>query len=135
MFLGKVSEVDKVALLGAADVFAQPCRSRWGGLEQEGFGIVFVEAAACGTPQVAGRSGGSYEAVEDGSTGLVVADPSRPAAVAAALSSLLGDEPRRAEMGVAARRRAVEAFDYAVLARRLADGLESVIGGGTPGAS
>ena len=39
------------------------CRSRWFGLEQEGFGIVFVEAAACGVAQIAGRSGGSHEAV------------------------------------------------------------------------
>ena len=51
--LGRISEDDKAALLGAADVFAMACRTRWGGLEQEGFGIVFVEAAACGTPTVA----------------------------------------------------------------------------------
>ena len=56
-------------LYGCADVFAMVCRSRWGGLEQEGFGIVFVEAAACGVPQVAGDSGGAAEAVDDGVTG------------------------------------------------------------------
>ena len=49
-----------------------PCRDRWGGLEAEGFGIVFVEAAAAGVPSVAGRSGGSHEAVVDGETGFVV---------------------------------------------------------------
>ena len=57
-------------LYGCADVFAMLCRNRWGGLEQEGFGIVFLEAAAAGVPQVAGRSGGSHEAVVDGETGL-----------------------------------------------------------------
>jgi phosphatidylinositol alpha-1,6-mannosyltransferase len=134
-FLGRVSEDDKVALLGAADVFAQPCRSRWGGLEQEGFGIVFLEAAACGVPQVAGRSGGSSEAVASGTTGLVVDQPSEPDAVAAALVELLGDPQRRAQMGEAARRRAVRDFDYDVLARRLAGGLEAAVGGHQAAAS
>ena len=134
-FLGRVSEADKVALLGAADVFAQPCRSRWGGLEQEGFGIVFLEAAACGVPQIAGRSGGSFEAVAAGTTGLIVEDPGDPDAVAAALLELLGDPARRRAMGDAARQRAVREFDYDALARRLADGLRAAIGGRAPAAS
>jgi phosphatidylinositol alpha-1,6-mannosyltransferase len=128
-FLGMVTEDDKVGLLGAADVFAQPCRSRWRGLEQEGFGIVFLEAAACGVAQVAGRSGGSNEAVQSGVTGLVVDDPRDPAAVAAALDALLSDPDGRDEMGSAARRRAEAEFDYDLLARRLSSGLEDVIGG------
>ena len=60
---------------GMADVFAMLCRNRWFGLEQEGFGIVFLEAAAAGVPQLAGASGGSGEAVVDGVTGSVVRDP------------------------------------------------------------
>ena len=60
---------DLPSLYGCADVFAMLCRNRWGGLEQEGFGIVFLEAAACGVPQVAGASGGAAEAVVDGETG------------------------------------------------------------------
>ena len=56
--LGRVSDEDRAALLGAADVFVMACRNRWLGLEQEGFGIVFLEAAAAGVPQVAGDSGG-----------------------------------------------------------------------------
>ena len=75
VFLGRVSEADLPGLVGAADVAAVLCRTRWGGLEQEGFGIVFLEAAAAGVPQVAGRSGGSHEAVIDGVTGLVVDRP------------------------------------------------------------
>ena len=67
------------------------CRTRWGGLEQEGFGIVFVEAAACGVPQVAGDSGGAAEAVDDGVTGLVVRRPEDPREVAAAFEALLDD--------------------------------------------
>jgi phosphatidylinositol alpha-1,6-mannosyltransferase len=124
-----VDDEEKVELLGAADVFCQPCRSRWLGFEQEGFGIVFLEAAACGTPAVAGRSGGSFEAVEDGVTGLVVDEPHEPLAVARALRELLGDEAARTAMGTAARARAEASFDYDVLARRLAGGLDQVVAG------
>jgi phosphatidyl-myo-inositol dimannoside synthase len=119
--LGRVPDEDLPALYGCADLSAMLCRDRWGGLEQEGFGIVFLEAAACGVPQVAGASGGAAEAVADGETGLVVADPGDPAAVARALGSLLDDPARRAAMGAAARRRAVEDFSYDVLAARLAE--------------
>ena len=58
--------------LRAADLFASPCRTRWGGFEVEGFGIVFAEAALAGLPVVAGRSGGAPEAVLEGQTGTVV---------------------------------------------------------------
>jgi phosphatidylinositol alpha-1,6-mannosyltransferase len=126
--LGRVSDADRAALLGAADVFAMPCRNRWVGLEQEGFGIVFLEAAAAGVPQVAGDSGGAAEAVEDGVTGLVVADPDDPGQVAAALRALLADPARRARMGAAGRSRALASFDYQVLASRLALALEKVAG-------
>ncbi len=124
--LGRVSTDDRAALLGAADVFVMACRNRWFGLEQEGFGIVFLEAAAAGVPQVAGDSGGASEAVVDGQTGLVVADPGDPGAVAEALRSLLADPGRRRRMGRAARSRVQESFDNDVLASRLADALAGV---------
>ena len=118
--LGRVPDDDLPDLYGCADVYAMLCRNRWGGLEQEGFGIVFLEAAACGVPQVAGASGGAAEAVVDGGTGLVVDTPSEPAAVARALATLLDDPERRATMGAASRRRVEDEFAYDVLARRLA---------------
>lgn len=118
--LGRVSEVDLPALYGCADVFAMLCRNRWAGLEQEGFGIVFLEAAAAGVPQVAGDSGGAAEAVVDGETGLVVRDPSDVSQVAAAIGTLLDDQAARARMGEAGRRRAEHGFSYDVLAARLA---------------
>ena len=118
-FLGRVDDERLPAAYGCADVFAVPCRSRWAGLEQEGFGIVFLEAAACGVPQVAGDSGGAAEAVADGETGIVVRRPSDPRAVADAVAALLDDPARRRTMGEAARRRAVERFSYDDLARRL----------------
>jgi phosphatidylinositol alpha-1,6-mannosyltransferase len=119
--LGRVPDADLPALYGCADVYAMLCRNRWGGLEQEGFGIVFLEAAACGVPQVAGASGGAAEAVADGETGVVVANPRAPEAVARALASLLDDPARRATMGAAARARAVDDFAYDGLARRLSE--------------
>ena len=122
-FLGRVPNDDLPALYACADVFAMLCRSRWGGLEQEGFGIVFAEAAACGVPQVAGDSGGAAEAVADGVTGIVVRDPEDPDEAAAAIADLLDDPARRVEMGHAARRRAVAEFSYDLLARRLGHAL------------
>ena len=110
-FLGRVPEADLADLYGCADVFAMLCRERWGGLEAEGYGIVFVEAAACGVPSIAGRSGGSHEAVVDGETGFVV-DPHDSGGVRAALDRLLGDDALRERLGAAARKRAVEELAY-----------------------
>ena len=118
-FLGRVAHDDLPLLYGCADVFAMMCRNRWGGLEQEGFGIVFVEAAACGTPQIAGDSGGAAEAVVDGETGFVMPDPSDSSALAARIAQILDDSPLRHRMAVASRVRAVTDFDYDVLASRL----------------
>jgi phosphatidyl-myo-inositol dimannoside synthase len=122
-FVGFVPDEGLPALYGMADVFAMLCRSRWAGLEQEGFGIVFAEAAACGVPSVCGRSGGAEEAVEHDVSGLVVANPRSVAATANALAVLAADPGRRARFGAHARRRAVERFDYDLLAGRLADAL------------
>lgn len=121
--VGRITEDDKPALLGAADLFAMLCRERWAGLEQEGFGIVFLEAAACGVAQVAGASGGAAEAVADGVTGAVVADPTDAVAVAAAIERYLDDDGARAAAGRAARRRAESDFSYDGLAATLATAL------------
>lgn len=126
--LGPVSEDDLPLLDGAADVWAMLCRDRWMGLEQEGFGIVFLEAAATGVPQVAGRSGGAHEAVVHGETGIVVDDPADPAAVAAGLQSLLDDPAYARQLGEAARRRAETDFDYDMLAERLRLALDNAGG-------
>jgi phosphatidylinositol alpha-1,6-mannosyltransferase len=122
-FLGRIPGADLPLLYGCADVFTMLCRNRWGGLEQEGFGIVFVEAAACGIPQVAGDSGGAAEAVLDGETGVVVGDPEDVAAVADAFVRLLDDDALRAAMSRRSRERAVDEFAYDVLSRRLGETL------------
>ncbi len=118
-FLGRTPFEDLPLLYGCADIFTMLCRNRWGGLEQEGFGIVFLEAAACGVPQVAGSSGGAAEAVDDGVTGIVVKDPTSIDEVAKAFSLLLNSPDLRQRMGNAGRVRAVESFSYDVLTARL----------------
>ena len=123
---GRLSDDDLVSLYGCADVFAMLCRTRWRGLEQEGFGIVFLEAAAAGVPQVAGRSGGAHEAVADGETGIVL-DPATPQSAAEAIGALLDDPERRKEMGDASRRRAESDFSYDVLAGQLSGALDDMV--------
>jgi len=125
--LGRLPDEDMPAIYACGDVFAMLCRTRWRGLEQEGFGIVFVEAAAAGVPQVAGRSGGAHEAVAHGETGLVVDDPTDEREVADALSDLLDDPDRRAAMAVASRTRAEEEFSYDVLAARLREAIDAMV--------
>jgi phosphatidyl-myo-inositol dimannoside synthase len=101
--LGALSREDVQTWFTAADVFASPCRTRWGGLEVEGFGIVFAEAALAGLPVVAGRSGGAPEAVRAEETGVVV-DGHSAEAVAAGLAELLRLSPgEREAMGAQGR--------------------------------
>ena len=110
-FLGRVSEEDLPLAHRAADVFAMLCRDRWGGLEAEGFGIVFLEAGASGLACVAGRSGGSHEAVVDGETGYVV-DPRDVGEITSRLRRLLDDPALRGRLGAAARARAEAEWSY-----------------------
>ncbi len=118
--LGRVTDEQLPLLYGCADVSAMLCRSRWGGLEQEGFGIVFSEAASCGVPQIAGKSGGAADAVLDGLTGKVVQNPSDVTQVASTIAQLLDDAFLRSLMSVASRERALNTFDYNVLTKSLA---------------
>lgn len=115
---GSVPWEELPAHYDAGDVFAMPCRTRRGGLEVEGLGIVFLEASATGLPVVAGRSGGSPDAVLDGETGLVV-DGTSESAVAREVSSLLLDRSRAAAMGAAGRDWVEREWRWDVLAGRL----------------
>ncbi len=110
-FLGRVSDAELPLAHRAADVFAMLCRDRWRGLEAEGFGIVFLEAGASGLACVAGRSGGSHEAVLNGETGFVV-EPRDENLVATRLLQLLDDPELRARMGARARTLAEAEWSY-----------------------
>ena len=97
-FTGTVPWEELPAHYAAGDVFAMPCRSRRGGLEVEGLGIVFLEAAATGLPVVAGDSGGAPDTVRDGETGHVV-DGRDVAAVTRRVTELLADPAAARAMG------------------------------------
>jgi len=118
-FTGAVPWEALPAHYAAGDVFAMPCRTRWGGLDLEALGVVFLEAAATGLPVVAGDSGGAPETVEHGATGLVVDGRSR-AEVADAVAGLLADPERARAWGEAGRRRIEAEFSWTAVARRFA---------------
>ena len=118
------------AYYAAADVFAMPCRSRRGGLEVEGLGIVYLEASASGLAVVGGDSGGAPDAVLDGETGYVV-DGRSAAAVAGRLIELLGDAALRARLGARGRAWVAERWRWDTIAARL-DGLLHPAAAGEP---
>jgi phosphatidyl-myo-inositol dimannoside synthase len=123
-FLGRVDDESQPRWIAACDLMVMDCRSRWFGLEQEGFGIVFVEAAACGLAQIAGRSGGSDDAVFDGITGIVLDNPRSANALADAIEVLMFDSERRDLYAHQARALASSRFSWDALAHELSAGLE-----------
>jgi len=115
---GEVSGDELRLWLQAADVFAGPSRTRLRGLEVEGFGIVYAEAALTGLPVIAGRSGGSPEAVVEGETGFVV-DAQTPDELTRALVRLLRMSPdERRAMGARGRELALSRHAPDVAAAR-----------------
>jgi phosphatidylinositol alpha-1,6-mannosyltransferase len=105
VFAGYVAEDDLPSLYAACDVFAMPSRALDIRDGVEGFGIVFLEAGACGKPVIGGRSGGIADAVADGVTGLLV-DPVDVGAMADALVQLLVQRDVAHRMGASGRQRA-----------------------------
>ncbi len=124
VFAGLVDDDELPEYYAAADAFCMPCTNRYGGLDTEGFGVVYLEAQASGLPCVAGRCGGSAEAVEDGVTGIVLDDPT-PATVGAALQELRRDPAMCARLGGAGRARMEAEFAPAVAARKLEEAIAS----------
>jgi len=102
-----------------------PCKSRWGGLEVEGLGLVFLEAAASGLPVLAGDSGGSPETVIPGETGFVVSSVSD---IAEGLSLLIDDPERSMAMGARGREFIEREFTWQRVIERLHGGFAPHIG-------
>lgn len=102
VFTGSVPAEELPAHYAAGDVYAMPCRTRRGGLDVEGLGIVYLEASATGLPVIAGDSGGAPDAVRDGETGYVVGGRDLPALVDR-LTELLTDQGLAAKLGAAGR--------------------------------
>ncbi|MEV7688645.1 glycosyltransferase family 4 protein [Streptomyces bungoensis] len=117
-FTGAVPWAELPAHYGAGDVFAMPCRTRRGGLDVEGLGIVYLEASATGLPVVAGDSGGAPDAVLDGETGWVVRG-GEPAEAADRITALLGDPELRRRMGERGRQWVEEKWRWDLLAEKL----------------
>jgi phosphatidylinositol alpha-1,6-mannosyltransferase len=115
-FLGHVAQDDLPRWYNAADVVVMPNREVDG--DVEGFGMVFIEAAACGKPAVAGRSGGTGSAVVDGRTGLLV-DGASVDAVAEALARILSDAAYARALGEAGQLRAMREFSWEQVAERI----------------
>ncbi len=106
-------------LYRSMDVFCMPCASRWGSLEVEGLGLVFLEAAATGLPVLAGDSGGSSETVLPGESGFVVRSVDD---IVQGLDILFGDPHRARGMGAAGRRFVEDSFTWDRVVDRLLSG-------------
>ncbi|TQF05769.1 glycosyltransferase family 4 protein [Kitasatospora acidiphila] len=117
-FTGEVPWPELPAHYGAGDVFAMPCRTRRGGLDVEGLGMVYLEASATGLPVIAGDSGGAPDAVREGETGYVV--PGRaPEELAERVVRLLRDAALRRKLGEAGRAWVEAEWRWELLAGRL----------------
>lgn len=101
-FIGRIQYKDLPGYICVGDIFAMPSRSRFGGLEVEGLGIVYLEASSCGLPVIAGETGGAPDAVLEGVTGFVV-DGTNTSQIAQRAIQLLSDENLRRAMGSAGR--------------------------------
>ena len=96
LFTGPVPWAELPGYYDAANVFAMPCRTRRGGLDVEGLGIVYLEASATGLPVIGGDSGGAPDAILAGESGYVVNDVP---GVAARITELLTDPAKAKAMG------------------------------------
>lgn len=101
-FIGRVQYAELPEYICAGDIFAMPSRSRLGGLEVEGLGIVYLEASACGLPVIGGVSGGAPDAVIEGETGFSV-DGKSASAIAQAATQLLENPEFAAKLGAQGR--------------------------------
>lgn len=113
--LGHASPEDLPRWYNACDVFIMPNREING--DTEGFGMVFVEAAACGKPAIGGRAGGTGAAIQDGITGLRV-DGGACEEVRVALTQILGDANLALTLGLEGRTRVANQFSWESVAEK-----------------
>jgi phosphatidylinositol alpha-1,6-mannosyltransferase len=123
-FLGAVSRTRLRDLYATSDLFAFPSRVvvlDGDDVYGEGFGVVNIEAAACGRPVLTSTHGGCPETIRDGVTGVAV-DPDSVAAVAAGIEQMFRRSPEaRDAMGASGRQFVVDHFSSDVLSRKVAE--------------
>ncbi|WP_276938914.1 glycosyltransferase family 4 protein [Ferrimicrobium acidiphilum] len=127
VFHGRLDERAKIELYQAADVFVFPARDRWLGVEQEGFGIVILEAQACGTPAIVGASGGTPEALVPSSGQLLRRGD--PAELAAVLRRVIADSTQLGSARRATSAYVREHFDYDQLSKAYESALCALVNG------
>jgi phosphatidyl-myo-inositol dimannoside synthase len=118
-FIGHIDNDQLPALYCASDVFVLPSFI-------ETFGIVYIEAGACGKPVIGGKIGGVSDAVIDNETGVLIKDPSNAREISDAILYLLNNKQIADEMGRKSRERIVANFDWAIVGRRLEKYLKQV---------
>jgi phosphatidyl-myo-inositol dimannoside synthase len=117
LFIDDVPYDTLPSIYNAADIFLTPNRLTEISKEQEGFGIVFLEANCCGLPVIGGRSGGAVEAIEDNVTGFLV-DGTKVQEIASKTMFLLSNKAKAKAMGVAGRERALKEFSYDTIVKK-----------------
>lgn len=110
-YLGAIDEADIPKAYAACDVFVMAAHEVPETKDIEGFGMVFLEANACGKPVIGGRAGGTVDAIEDGKSGLLV-DATNPDELAHAIITLLTDSEYAQQLGHYGRERVVERFNW-----------------------
>jgi len=128
IFVGYIAHEDEDLLkyYTACDVFIMPSREIKEKGDVEGFGIVYLEANACGKPVIGGKSGGVVDAIEDGVTGLLV-DPQNINDISKALIKLLINKEYSSELGVTGRKRVEKEFNWKNIAAKTRNVLKSCI--------
>lgn len=123
---GRVPEEELPDVYALCDVFVMPSREEFEACDVEGFGMVFLEANACGKPVIGGQSGGIPEAVVHGVTGLLV-NPRDPVEIAHALTRLLSDAALARRLGEQGQLRVSRDFTWARVAAQVQGILESIL--------
>ncbi len=124
IFAGFVPDEDVPKYYSASDVFIMPSREI-GEKDIEGFGLVFLEANACGKPVIGGKSGGISDAVADGVSGILV-DPLNVDEISQALITLLSNRELAVKLGSQGRKRVEEQFSYPATAAKFSEAFDSV---------
>lgn len=128
VFAGRADDAELASIYALADVFIMASRERREENDVEGFGLVYLEAAACGKPVIGGRSGGVPEAIQEGVTGLLV-DPEDPMDIARAITRTLSEPGLSAALGAAGAARVRREFTWSQFADRMQRVLTTVVKG------